>query len=262
MENRKRILLVNDDGLDAPGLKMLAQQLGSSYDVYASAPDRQRSASSHRVTYFLNDLHACAAKLAGTQAAYRIDGTPADCTYAGINALYTDVKFDCVVSGINAGWNAASDIAYSGTVAAAMEGLFLGVPAMAVSLDDYDSEHGDYRLAASYAERILALYLEDEGRYSYMLNVNVPKDAVEGVEAAGVGGVFAYGRRLDTVREEDGSVRILRSKEPVPALQDLDDASDVRVIGRHCAAVSPLTRFGDVDREKLAYWQKILETIK
>ena len=258
MENRKRILLVNNDGLEARGIRILAGHLGKTFDVYACAPDRQRSASSHRVTYFLKDLHAFPAELAGTRAAYRVDGTPADCTYVGINGLFADVKFDCVVSGINAGWNTASDIAYSGTVAAAMEGLFLGVPAMAVSLDDYDMEHGDYGAAAQCAEKLLDIYLQDPDCSSYLLNVNVPKGKVEGIEGTVVGGIFDYGRKLET-KEEGGIVTILRPLGPVPDMKDAAIDSDVAAIGRHYVSVTPLNRFGDTAGLALKLWRDIFK---
>ena len=260
MEKRKRILLVNDDGLDARGIQILAVRLGKTYDVYACAPDRQRSASSHRVTYFLKDLHATPADVAGTKAAYRLDGTPADCTYVGLNGLFDGVVFDCVVSGINAGWNTASDIDYSGTVSAALEGHYLGYPAVAVSLDDYDMEHGDYRYAAECGEKLLAMYLSDPECASYVLNVNVPKGDVLGAEAAIVGGIFPYSRKLEK-KDENGVTRILCPKDPVPDMEHPDSHSDVAVLQRHYAAVTPLTRFGSTDEQKYAYWQRFLGPI-
>ena len=258
MENRKRLLLVNDDDIDARGIRILAEHLGKNYDVYVCAPDRQRSASSHRVTYFLKDLYASPVTLAGAKAAYRLDGTPADCTYAGLNGLFDDVVFDCVVSGINAGWNTASDIAYSGTVSAALEGNYLGYPALALSLDDYDMEHGDYSKAVEYGEKLLKMYLEDERRSSYVLNVNVPKGEVLGMEAAVVGGIFPYSRRLEKKKIAEGVIRILRPEDPVPDMEHPDPRSDVAVLRRHCAAVTPLTRFGDVDRERMKEWENRL----
>ena len=146
------ILIANDDGIESEGLRVLVDALRDEYDVYVAAPISQRSAFSHSVTYFYKENGAEKREIAGTKGAYAIDGTPADCTYYGINGLF-GVKMDLVVSGINVGRNLASDVIYSGTVAAAGEALIHHIPGIAVSLCSYTG--GDFKPAAETDHTIL-----------------------------------------------------------------------------------------------------------
>lgn len=135
-----RILVVNDDGIQAPGIRYLAKMAAELGEVWVVAPDQQCSAMSHRITVYGSiDVKQEAYSVAGVHA-YRVNGTPADCVKIGIKHLMP-IKPDIVLSGINHGYNVGLDILYSGTVGAAMEALLNGIPAIAFSKemnDNYD----------------------------------------------------------------------------------------------------------------------------
>ena len=141
-----RILLSNDDGVSAPGIQVLAAALREFADVMVVAPDRNRSGASNALTL---DAPLRTQTLPNGDIAV-LQGTPTDCVYLGVNALMRPAP-DIVVSGINAGPNLGDDVIYSGTVAAAMEGRHLGLPALAVSLNG----HQHYETAAAVTCRLL-----------------------------------------------------------------------------------------------------------
>ncbi len=162
-----RILCTNDDGIHAPGLRLLADVAGRLGDVTVVAPDRQQSASSHSLT-----LHRPLRVTEIDPARHVIDGTPTDCVLIAVNQLLAD-RPDFVLSGVNHGPNMGEDVLYSGTVAAAMEGTILGIPAIAVSLAGQGKgELGDYAdLLYGMLEQVLT-------RSSFppetFLNINIP----------------------------------------------------------------------------------------
>lgn len=160
------ILLSNDDGIHAPGLRVLAEHLAGVGELTVVAPDRNRSGASHSLTL------GRPLRVERMQPGwYSVDGTPTDCVHLAITGLL-DRAPDIVISGINAGANLGDDTLYSGTVAAAMEGRFMGLPAIAVSNVEHNAQHYD-----SSAAVILRLLAELEGhplpRFS-ILSVNVP----------------------------------------------------------------------------------------
>lgn len=160
-----RILLSNDDGVSAPGIQMLAAALRQFAEVQVVAPDRNRSGSSNALTL---DAPLRTLTLPNGDIAVQ-QGTPTDCVYLGVNALMRPAP-DIVVSGINAGPNLGDDVIYSGTVAAAMEGRHLGLPALAVSLNG----HQHYETAAAITCRILHALQREPLRTGKILNINVP----------------------------------------------------------------------------------------
>lgn len=131
-----RILVTNDDGIDAAGILALARALVSLGEVMVAAPERERSASGHSITLH-KPLHAFTRDLGPNVRAWAITGTPVDCVKLAVEALLRDPP-DLVVSGINNGSNLGRDVFYSGTVSAAIEALFLGIPAIAISLASPD----------------------------------------------------------------------------------------------------------------------------
>jgi len=162
-----RILVTNDDGIEAPGLCALADALGALGEVWCVAPDRERSAVSRAVT-MSRPLRATA--LGPRRIA--VDGTPTDCVYLALHRLLPAPP-ELVASGINRGPNVGDDVSYSGTVAAAAEASMTGLPAFAISLDDR-GDHGDYGPAARFAVAIGRI-LADRGMPDRsFLNVNVP----------------------------------------------------------------------------------------
>ncbi|HOG64365.1 MAG TPA: 5'/3'-nucleotidase SurE [Spirochaetota bacterium] len=180
----KHILLVNDDGINAPGLAELERVFKTQPDFAVSviAPDRQRSANSH----FVNLWSPLRLSEHGP-ARYAIDGTPADCVKLGHFFLETPV--DLVVSGINSGQNMGVDVYYSGTVAAAREAIINGLQGMAVSLSSKD-EAADYRFAAKVALEQARVLLERPLPAGTLLNVNVPdlpETGIRGVKVTRLG---------------------------------------------------------------------------
>lgn len=160
-----RILLSNDDGIHAPGIQVLAQALRTFTEVQIVAPDRNRSGASNSLTL---ETPLRTFSYPNGDIAVQM-GTPTDCVYLGVNALMQP-KPDIVVSGINAGSNLGDDVIYSGTVAAAMEGRHLGLPALAVSLDGL--QH--YETAAAITCTILRKLQCKLLLTGLILNINVP----------------------------------------------------------------------------------------
>ncbi len=160
------ILLSNDDGYRSPGLQVLAEELRRYGEVTVVAPDRDRSGASNSLTL---DVPIRAERL--DNGFIHVNGTPTDCVHLAITGLLTEEP-DLVVAGINHGSNLGDDVIYSGTVAAATEGRFLGLPAIAVSIDSHQPRH--LQTAASIAGRLVAGLRNAEMSPSTILNVNVP----------------------------------------------------------------------------------------
>lgn len=178
-----RILLVNDDGIDAPGIRAVADSLKDEHDVYVMAPSSQRSAAGHGATYFFQTVSAERREIPGVKDAWAINGTPADCVYLGALELM-DEKPDLVISGVNQGRNLSIDCIYSGTVSAAMEGIVFGMPAIAISLCSYTSH--DFSVATQYLKKIIPLYLQDPHHLDYAININVPECTYEQIKGVKV----------------------------------------------------------------------------
>lgn len=173
-----RILLSNDDGVHAPGLRALATAF-SGDEVWVVAPDREQSASSHSIS-----LHRPLRLHEVGPRHFSVDGTPTDAVYMGLNHVLRGRLPDLVISGINHGPNLGNDVLYSGTVAAAREGALLGVNAIAVSLASGPPFAFDHAaaFAAALARRLLANHAPVT-----LLNVNVPPGPVKGYRLARLG---------------------------------------------------------------------------
>src|SRR5690349_6617623 len=142
-----RILISNDDGVHAPGLATLAKALGTFAEVTVVAPDRNRSGASNSLT-----LDHSLRTMTMENGYVSVNGTPTDCVHLAVTGLLKEMP-DMVVSGINEGSNLSDDILYSGTVAAATEGRFLGLPSIAISLAGHRCEH--YDTAAQVAKLLV-----------------------------------------------------------------------------------------------------------
>lgn len=161
-----KILVSNDDGVHAPGLAHLSEALGKFADITVVAPDRNRSGVSNSLT-LENPLRVVTA----VNGFFSVNGTPTDCVHLAITGLLKEMP-DMVVSGINEGSNLSDDVLYSGTVAAATEGRFLGFPSIAISLAGPRCEHYD---TAARIAKILVEHLRDQPlTFDTILNVNVP----------------------------------------------------------------------------------------
>lgn len=177
------ILISNDDGVLAQGLGILAEACSTLGKVTVVAPDREQSGTSHSLT-----LHRPLRATRRADGAYQVDGTPTDCVLLALGALMPD-KPDFVISGVNHGPNMGEDVLYSGTVAAAFEGLAAGIPSVAVSFGSFDLEHLDsYR---SRLQELLADVVEvTDFPKETLLNVNLPAIAaakVKGVKVTHLG---------------------------------------------------------------------------
>lgn len=183
-----RILVTNDDGINAPGIQALWKSLAEIAEVTVVAPASEHSAMSQAITvhhpirvdeYCIDNPKICG---------WRIGGTPTDCVKIAVEALL-DTPPDIVVSGINHGPNLGTDVLYSGTVSAAIEGSMHGLPAIAISLNSWKSH--DFAAAAAFAKRLVPKVLE-KGPLppQTLLNVNVPavpEDQIKGVKITRLG---------------------------------------------------------------------------
>lgn len=174
-----RILCTNDDGILAQGLECLVRAVAQIGEVTVVAPDREQSATSHSLT-----LHHPLRPVQRGERRYQVDGTPTDCVMLAVEALMP-VRPDFVMSGINHGQNMGEDVLYSGTVAAAMEGLALGIPSLALSFAG-----GDLRTDVSRLEQLLDVlvpllrHLTSLPRFPEhtLLNVNIPPRRAEEIK--------------------------------------------------------------------------------
>ena len=169
-KQRLNILVSNDDGIDAPGIHALVQELKKLGNVTVVAPDKQRSAVGHAITMNY-PLRATKYFTNGEFFGYAIEGTPADCVKLAINSFVKE-KPDILVSGINHGSNTAINIIYSGTVSAATEGTVLGIPSIAVSLTTHGT--ADFRYAAKFSRRLAEFVVKKGLPDGTLLNVNIP----------------------------------------------------------------------------------------
>lgn len=172
-----KILLSNDDGIHSAGLKSLHDVLTRNHQVVVVAPDRERSAAGHSLTL----RHPLRVKEVD-QDWYSVDGTPTDCIHLALNGFLSGSRPEMVVAGINMGANLGSDVTYSGTVAAAMEGVLSGLPSIAVS--QVSRESFEFDTAAELAAKLVSI-VEIKGLpVGTLLNVNVPdvsKGPIRGV---------------------------------------------------------------------------------
>jgi 5'-nucleotidase len=227
-----RILLSNDDGYQAPGLRALHKVMTGVADVVVVAPDRDRSGASNSLT-LEQPIRASQAE----PGFIRVEGTPTDCVHLAITGLLSEEP-DMVVSGINAGANMGDDVLYSGTVAAATEGRFLGYPAMAVSLASHTPRHFETaaRIAVELVEHLCAMPLSADS----ILNVNVPDlpyDELQGIVATRLGHRH---KAEPVVRDEDPRGRPIYWVGPAGAEQDAGPGTDFHAVRNGFVSVTPL----------------------
>jgi 5'-nucleotidase len=254
-----RIVLTNDDGIDAPGLLAARQALERIGDVVTVAPDRNRSGVGRSIT-FGTTLHVEERKMADGALGYACSGTPVDCVRLVALGLM-DFEPDIVVSGINHGENLGDDITYSGTVAGAMEGIVIGVPGIAVSLSVGRPWHTGYETelhfgpAAEFTARLAKIAFKGLPR-GRILNVNapnVPKERLKGARITRLGRRY-YKDELIEVRDEEGRVGYDIYNNP-PGHHD-EDGTDFAAIGNDEISVTPvhLELTDEATLEELGSW--------
>jgi 5'-nucleotidase len=182
MKNDKIIFLTNDDSYLSKGFRAavnLAREFGR---VIAIAPDRVQSGMSQAIT-INTPLFLRQVEVSDDVEIYAFSGTPVDCAKIAFDHFFKDKRVDLVLSGINHGSNAAVNVMYSGTMGAAIEGSFYGVPSIGLSLDDHDAD-ADFEGAVKYGREIIASVLEAADRLPrpLCLNVNVPRCGVEDIQ--------------------------------------------------------------------------------
>lgn len=182
MKNDKIIFLTNDDSYLSKGFRAavnLAREFGR---VIAIAPDRVQSGMSQAIT-INTPLFLRQVEVSDDVEIYAFSGTPVDCAKIAFDHFFKDKRVDLVLSGINHGSNAAVNVMYSGTMGAAIEGSFYGVPSIGLSLDDHDAD-ADFEGAVKYGREIIASVLEAAERLPrpLCLNVNVPRCAAEEIQ--------------------------------------------------------------------------------
>ncbi len=227
-----KILVCNDDGYLATGINVLTEALEQVAEVVVVAPDRNRSAASNSLT-----LHKPLRVSETGPERYSVDGTPSDCVHVALTG-FLDYEPDLVVSGINHGANLGDDVIYSGTVAAAMEGRFLGFPTIAVSLVGRKLVHFD--TAAAVAVELVRKIERSMLSSDVVLNVNVPDVALadlKGVQATRLG--FRH-KSEHIVRDKDPYGRPIYWVGPPGEGQDAGDDTDFFAIERGFASVTPL----------------------
>ncbi len=231
-----RVLLTNDDGIDAPGLKALADVLSRDAEVWIVAPQHERSAMSHSLT-----MHKPLRLQSRGERRFAVSGTPADCVYLGLHHLLP-ASPDLVVSGINHGGNLGADVHYSGTVAGAREACLHGVPAVAVSLYDLpDDQDMFWTTAANTTARILAALGQRPLPPQVFLNVNVPNvpaDKLRGIRAARLGDRL-YHPRVDERIDPRGRPYVWIGG-PHAGFGDVEDADGTLVVAGWATA-TPLS---------------------
>lgn len=239
-----RILLSNDDGVHAPGLQTLAKALRARADIDVVAPDRDRSGASNSLT-LTRPLRA----LVLDNGDVRVDGTPTDCVHLAITGLLENEP-DMVISGINSGANLGDDVLYSGTVAAAMEGRFLGLPAMAVSLAmTQEGRHFDTaaQIVLELLDRLSRIPLPSDT----ILNINVPdlpRDQIKGYQATRLG----HRHRAEPVtRSADPRGLPIYWVGPAGEEQDAGLGTDFYAVRNGYVSITPiqvdLTRYKAID---------------
>jgi 5'-nucleotidase len=229
-----RILLSNDDGYLAPGLVCLAETLRRDIaaEVQVVAPDRDRSGASNSLT-----LTRPLRVKQGENGFYYVDGTPTDCVHLAITGLM-EHEPDMVIAGVNRGANLGDDVIYSGTVAAAMEGRFLGLPAIAVSLVGQGGAH--FATAAGVVVQLINRLRRDPLPADTILNVNVPDlppERIAGMEATRLGHRH---KAEPVIQSSDPHGQPIYWVGPSGAEADAGPGTDFYAVRHRCVSITPL----------------------
>lgn len=232
------ILISNDDGIGASGIKALVKAMSGCGDVYVVAPDTQRSASSHALS-LRKEISIKEVPFEGAKLAMECSGTPADCVKLGLDLLKKrGIEMDAVYTGINLGANLGTDTMYSGTVSAAAEGMLEGVPSVAVSVCSHEAVHFDG--ACKLAVDVLPMVLASKGKMG-VISINtpdIPMENIKGVKAARLGTV-EYDQWFEEISRKDGTVTYKYTGEPVEK-ENHEDGLDVKLINDGYATISAI----------------------
>jgi 5'-nucleotidase len=250
-----RILVTNDDGIEAPGLKALVAELAKVGEVEVSAPDVNYSGASHSTSIMRKPLEVIEHQIPGAKRAVGVSATPGDSAAFGILELGRAKPFDVVVSGINAGANIGLVSHYSGTIGAAMEAARNGRLAVAVSAD------GDYAVAARFTARFVSKLLDEKVKPGIVYSINVPAmaaDAKPRVVCARMGeGNFLISGFQKKSEEGGKAIWAPVAGKPAPA----EDGTDTKAFLEGAITVTPL-RFDWSDEDAVAelnHWELVAD---
>ncbi|MGH1538626.1 MAG: 5'/3'-nucleotidase SurE [Gammaproteobacteria bacterium] len=226
------LLLSNDDGIDAIGLKSLAEAMAPLGKISVVAPNRNRSAASNSLTL---ERPIRAQEVAKDW--YSVDGTPTDCVHLAITGLLKDEP-DIVVSGINAGANLGDDVIYSGTVAAAIEGRFLGLPAVAISLTSFQPKF--MQDAAQVSAKLVANLTDTTLPSDVIININIPdiaKNEIKGMQTTRLGNRH---KAEPVVEAQDPRGKPIYWVGAAGPEQDAGIGTDFHAVNNNYVSVSPM----------------------
>ncbi len=232
-----RILVSNDDGIQAPGIKVLERVArGLSDDVWVVAPETQQSAASHSLT-----LHRPLRIRRISKRRHAVNGTPTDCVFLAFNKILADRRPDLVLSGVNDGPNVGEDVTYSGTIAAAMEATLFGVPAVALSQAYGDGRRHHWATAEQWGARLLRTLIERGWPERVLINVNFPDVAAGDVRGIRVvrQGLHALDDTLDERIDPRGAPYYWIGA-PLPASVAGQRGTDMEAVAEGYVAVTPL----------------------
>jgi 5'-nucleotidase len=243
-----KVLLTNDDGITATGLNVLREALLEvpGIELAVIAPDSNRSATARSIT-FRDPLWVDEVEFGDGTSGFATDGTPVDCVrFAALGLL--DFEPELIVSGINHGANLGDDITYSGTVAAALEGVVLGLPAVAVS---QQADHGEmdfrsgrtwgregFEAAATFVARLVEELEQVPIPRGTLLNINCPAGEIRGARACRLG-KRVYNDRMELTEEDSDGRRRYRIYNDQPSFEE-EDGTDFAAIAERRIAVTPL----------------------
>lgn len=229
-----KILVSNDDGYRSRGIRLLKEALASLAEVTVVAPDRNRSGASNSLT-----LDVPLRVFESEPGVYYVQGTPTDCVHLAISGLF-DYDHDMVVSGINDGANLGDDVLYSGTVAAAIEGRFLGLPTIAISLCTVPDAEAHFETAAQVARQLVGQLMRSPLEPTLILNVNVPNvpsAALKGLRGTRLG--FRH-RSEPILPAHDPRGRPVYWVGPAGPQQDAGPGTDFEAVAEGYVSVTPL----------------------
>ncbi len=231
-----KVLLTNDDGVYAPGLWEVYDRLSGLHDVVVVAPDRERSAVGHGIT-LETPLRTRLLEIRNGYKGYSVNGTPADCIKLALLEIL-DHKPDMVISGINPGANVGVNINYSGTVAAAREAAFYGIPAMAVSIKGPGVKQ--YRFAAEFIESLVNKLAHNRMPFGTILNVNIPNKPPEQISGVRISRLGI--RRLSEYFEKRIDPRNNEYYWPGADSQSFDNSPEIdgHALNENWISISPL----------------------
>ncbi|MCP3669700.1 MAG: 5'/3'-nucleotidase SurE [Gammaproteobacteria bacterium] len=227
-----KILLSNDDGYKAPGLEVMAQNLADIAEIIVVAPELDRSGASNSLT-LTNPVRAHTEP----NGFIRVDGTPTDCVHLAITGLL-EQEPDMVIAGINSGANMGDDVLYSGTVAAATEGRFLGLPAIAISMTSSDPQH--YATGARVIREIVQQLQKKPLSADTILNINVPDLPYAEIRGFCSTRLGHRHKAEPVVKAKDPRGHTIYWVGPAGAEQDAGPGTDFHAVREGYVSVTPL----------------------